>query len=141
MSAKQSIQKTHLAGSHELTILVSPLTIESQAGGGGGGGGDLGKFLTGPLRFKNMTPYLLGLSLRIYCIQKVISSGSKGFRPILEVYLSRAHPETLEFPYLFLHVRQIYATALTLSFMELNKHVQATKWLNNKSKPFKFIYE
>lgn len=36
MSAKQSI-KGHLAGSHELAILVSPLTIESQAGGGGGG--------------------------------------------------------------------------------------------------------
>ena len=34
MSAKQSI-KRHLAGSHELAILVSPLTIESQAGSGG----------------------------------------------------------------------------------------------------------
>lgn len=55
--------KRHLAGSHELTILVSPLTIESQAGGRGEGAvATLASFLAGPLRFKNMTPYLLRLS-------------------------------------------------------------------------------
>ena len=51
MSAKQRI-KRHLAGSHELTILVSPLTIESQVGWGEGEGGNLASFFSWSTKFQ-----------------------------------------------------------------------------------------
>lgn len=90
-------------------------------------------FLAGPLRFKNMTPYLLGLSLRICCIQ-VISSGSKGFRQSPWSAFKQSTPWNLFFrislPIFTCEANLYYC--FNMSFMELNKHVQATKWLNKK---------
>lgn len=99
----------------------------------GGWGGPWQIFLAGPLSFKNMTPYLLGLSLRICCIQ-VLFSSSKGFCQSPWSVFKQSKPWNLFFRIslaIFTCEANLYY-CFYMSFVELNKHIQATEWLNKK---------